>query len=134
MQGDGPTVITFWSSLRGTQAVVDEFNRTHTDIQVDLDMTPSGAAGTNAKITNATRAGNAPDVATADYVSLPSFAIDGAFMDLTDRIDDEFRSRLVPQGWDQVTFDGRVYAVPIDIEPQILFYRHGVDPQIGRAH
>jgi multiple sugar transport system substrate-binding protein len=47
--GDGPTVITYWSSLRGTQAVVDAFNATHTDIQVDLDMTPSGAAGTNAK-------------------------------------------------------------------------------------
>src|SRR2546430_1617296 len=84
-QGSGPTVITFWSSLRGTQAVVDAFNKTHTDIQVDLDMTPAGTAGTNAELTNATRAGNAPDVATADYVSLPAFAIDGAFLDLTDR-------------------------------------------------
>jgi multiple sugar transport system substrate-binding protein len=131
--GDGPVVITYWSSLRGTQAVVDAFNATHTDIQVDLDMTPSGAAGTNAKLTNSTRAGNAPDVATADYVSLPSFAIDGAFMDLTDRIDDGFRSQLVPQAWDQVTFDGRVYAVPIDIEPQILFYRRDLFEQHGIA-
>jgi multiple sugar transport system substrate-binding protein len=130
---DGPTVITFWSSLRGTQAVVDAFNKSHTDIQVDLDMTPSGAAGTNAKLTNATRAGNAPDVATADYVSLPSFAIDGAFMDLTDRVDDAFRAKLVPQAWDQVTFDGHVYAVPIDIEPQILFYRRDLFEQYGIA-
>jgi multiple sugar transport system substrate-binding protein len=131
--GAGPTVVTYWSSLRGTQAVVDAFNATHTDIQVDLDMTPAGANGTNAKITNATRAGNAPDVATTDYVSLPSFAIDGAFMDVTDRIDDGFRSQLVPQAWDQVTFDGRVYAVPIDIEPQILFYRRDLFEQHGIA-
>jgi multiple sugar transport system substrate-binding protein len=129
----GPTVITFWSSLRGTKAVVDAFNATHTDIRVDLDMTPSGAAGTNAKLTNATRAGNAPDVATADYVSLPAFAIDGAFQDLTDRIDDGFRSKLVPQAWDQVTFDGHVYAVPIDIEPQVLFYRRDLFEQYGIA-
>ncbi|TQM35514.1 ABC transporter substrate-binding protein [Pseudonocardia cypriaca] len=131
--GGGPTVITFWSSLRGTQAVVDAFNATHTDIQVDLDMTPSGAAGTNAKLTNATRAGNAPDVATADYVSLPAFAIDGAFLDLTDRVDDGFRAKLLPQAWDQVTFDGHVYAVPIDIEPQVLFYRRDLFEQHGIA-
>jgi multiple sugar transport system substrate-binding protein len=131
--GDGPTVITYWSSLRGTQAVVDAFNATHTDIQVDLDMTPSGAAGTNAKLTNATRAGNAPDVATSDYISLPQFAIDGTMMDLTDRIDDGFRSQLVPQAWDQVTFDGRVYGVPIDIEPMVMFYRRDLFEQHGIA-
>jgi multiple sugar transport system substrate-binding protein len=129
----GPTVITFWSSLRGTKAVVDAFNATHTDVRVDLDMTPSGTAGTNAKLTNATRAGNAPDVATADYVSLPAFAIDGAFQDLTDRIDDGFRAKLLPQAWDQVTFDGHVYAVPIDIEPQVLFYRRDLFEQHGIA-
>jgi multiple sugar transport system substrate-binding protein len=132
-QGDGPVVITYWSSLRGTQAVVDAFNATHTDVQVDLDMTPSGAAGTNAKLTNATRAGNAPDVATVDYITLPSFAIDGAVTDLTDRIDDTFRSQLVPQAWDQVTFDGRVYAVPIDVEPMVLFYRRDLFEQYGIA-
>jgi multiple sugar transport system substrate-binding protein len=131
--GDGPTVITYWSSLRGTQAVVDAFNATHTDIQVDLDMTPSGAAGTNAKLTNATRAGNAPDVATSDYISLPQFAIDGTMMDLTDRIDGGFRSQLVPQAWDQVTFDGRVYGVPIDIEPMVMFYRRDLFEQHGIA-
>lgn len=131
--GDGPVVITYWSSLRGTQAVVDAFNATHADIQVDLDMTPSGAAGTNAKLTNATRAGNAPDIATSEYISLPGFAIDGAVMDLTDRIDDEFRSQLVPQAWDGVTFDGRVYAVPIDVEPMVLFYRRDLFEQHGIA-
>jgi multiple sugar transport system substrate-binding protein len=129
--GDGPTVITFWSSLRGTQAVVDAFNATHTDIQVDLDVVPSGAGGTNAKLSNATRAGNAPDVSTMEYAVLPGFAIDGVVLDLTDRVDDGFRGRLLPQAWDQTTFDGHVYAVPLDIEPMVLFYRRDMFEQHG---
>jgi multiple sugar transport system substrate-binding protein len=131
--GDGPTVITFWSSLRGTQPVVDAFNATHTDIQVDLDMVPSGVGGTNAKLTNATRAGNAPDVSTMEYAALPGFAIDGAVADLTDRIDGGFRAQLLPQAWDQTTFDGRVYAVPLDVEPMVLFYRRDLLDRHGIA-
>jgi multiple sugar transport system substrate-binding protein len=129
----GPTVITFWSSLRGTQPVVDAFNATHTDIQVNLDVVPSGAGGTNAKLTNATRAGNAPDVSTMEYSALPGFAIDGAVRDLTDLVDPEFRGQLVPQSWDQTTFDGRVYGVPLDVEPMVLFYRRDLFEQHGIA-
>jgi multiple sugar transport system substrate-binding protein len=130
---EGPTVITFWSSLRGTQPVVDAFNATHTDIQVDLEVVPTGTGGTNAKLTNATRAGNAPDVATLEYNVLPAFALDGAVRDLTDRVDEGFRRQLLPQAWDQTTFDGRVYAVPLDIEPMILFYRRDLFEQHGIA-
>ncbi|TWF78041.1 carbohydrate ABC transporter substrate-binding protein (CUT1 family) [Pseudonocardia hierapolitana] len=131
--GGGPTVITFWSSLRGTQPVVDAFNATHTAIQVDLEVTPTGTGGTNAKLTNATRAGNAPDVATLEYNALPAFALDGAVLDVTDRVDEAFRAALLPQAWDQTTFDGRVYAVPLDIEPMILFYRRDLFEQHGIA-
>jgi multiple sugar transport system substrate-binding protein len=129
----GPTVLTFWSSLRGTQAVVDAFNATHTDIQVDLEVTPTGTGGTNAKLANATRAGNAPDVSTLEYNALPTFALDGAVLDVTDRIDTAFREQLLPQSWDQTTFDGRVYAVPLDIEPMVLFYRRDLLEQHGIA-
>lgn len=129
----GPTVITFWSSLRGTQPVVDAFNATHTDIQVDLEVVPTGTGGTNAKLANATRAGNAPDVATLEYNVLPAFALDGAVLDLTDRVDEGFRRQLLPQAWDQTTFDGRVYAVPLDIEPMILFHRRDLFEQHGIA-
>ncbi|OZM82575.1 sugar ABC transporter substrate-binding protein [Pseudonocardia sp. MH-G8] len=129
----GPTVVTFWSSLRGTQPVVDAFNATHTEIQVDLEVTPTGTGGTNAKLSNATRAGNAPDVATLEYNALPAFALDSAVLDVTDRVDEEFRTALLPQAWDQTTFDGRVYAIPLDIEPMVLFYRRDLLEQHGIA-
>ncbi|MFD4779188.1 hypothetical protein ACFWNU_35815, partial [Streptomyces sp. NPDC058427] len=43
--GRNATHITFWSALRGSQEVVDAFNRTHDTIQVDFQQVPSGGQG-----------------------------------------------------------------------------------------
>lgn len=79
------TRITFWSALRGSQEVVDAFNRTHRTIQVEFQQIPSGGQGGYAKLSNAARAGNAPDVATLEYPQVPGFAIDGVARDIRSR-------------------------------------------------
>ena len=91
------THITFWSALRGSQEVVDAFNRTHDRIQVDFEQIPSGDQGGYAKLSNAARAGNAPDVATIEYPQVPGYAIDGVARDITDLIGDGLRAKLLPQ-------------------------------------
>lgn len=119
----GPVHITFWSPLRGSQEVVDEYNRTHTKIKVDFEQVPSGDQGGWAKLSNAARAGNAPDVATIEYPQLPGYAIDGVPRDITKMLPDSVRRRILPQAMDLTTFDGRTYAVPVDIEPMVFLYR-----------
>ncbi|MER7394695.1 sugar ABC transporter substrate-binding protein [Streptomyces sp. NPDC000151] len=121
--GKRTTRITFWSALRGSQEVVAEFNRTHDHIQVDFQQVPSGALGGYAKLSNAARAGNAPDVATIEYPQVPGFAIDGVARDITDLVDDGLRDKLLPQALELTTFDRRVFSVPLDIEPMVLHYR-----------
>lgn len=79
----GPVRLSFWSPLRGSQEMVDEYNRTHSKIQVDFEQVPSGDQGGWAKLSNAARAYNAPDVATIEYPQLPGFAIDGVPRDIT---------------------------------------------------
>jgi multiple sugar transport system substrate-binding protein len=117
------TRITFWSALRGSQEVVDAFNRTHDRIQVDFQQIPSGGQGGYAKLSNAARAGNAPDVATIEYPQVPGFAIDGVARDITGLVDDSLRRKLLPQALDLTTFEGRVFSVPLDVEPMVLHYR-----------
>ncbi|WP_461059575.1 ABC transporter substrate-binding protein [Streptomyces pseudoechinosporeus] len=119
----GPVRLSFWSPLRGSQEMVDEYNRTHTKIQVDFEQVPSGDQGGWAKLSNAARAGNAPDVATIEYPQLPGFAIDGVPRDITTLLPDPVRRRIMPQAMDLTTFDGRTYAVPVDIEPMVFLYR-----------
>lgn len=100
----GPTRITFWSALRGSQQVVDAFNRTQNRIRVDFQQIPSGDQGGYAKLSNAARAGNAPDVATIEYPQVPGFAIDGVARDITDLVSDRLRAKLLPQALRLTTF------------------------------
>lgn len=119
----GPTRITFWSALRGSQEVVDAFNRTHDHIQVEYQQIPTGGQGGYAKLSNAARAGNAPDVVTLEYPQVPGFAIDGVCRDLADLVDDELRRTLLPQSLGLTTFAGRVFSIPLDVEPMVMHYR-----------
>lgn len=125
------TRITFWSALRGSQEVVDAFNRTHRNIQVEFQQIPSGGQGGYAKLSNAARAGNAPDVATIEYPQVPGYAIDGVARDITDLVSDRLRRKLLPQALGLTTFEGRVFSVPLDVEPMVMHYRTDLFEQYG---
>ena len=129
--GRGPTRITFWSAIRGSQEVVDAFNATHDTVQVDFEQIPAGTQGGYAKLSNAARAGNAPDVATIEYPQLPGFAIDGVATDLSGLVSDRTRNVLLPQALERATFDGRIYALPLDIEPMVMHYRRDLFDEHG---
>ncbi|MEU5001203.1 extracellular solute-binding protein [Streptomyces sp. NPDC021622] len=127
----GSTRITFWSALRGSQEVVDAFNKTHDRVQVEFQQIPSGAMGGYAKLSNAARAGNAPDVATIEYPQVPGFAIDGVARDLTPLLTDRLRAKLLPQALGLTTFEKRVFTVPLDVEPMVLHYRTDLFDRYG---
>ncbi len=127
----GMTTIFFWSALRGSQQVVDAFNKSQNRIQVVFQQIPSGDFGGYAKLSNAARAGNAPDVATIEYPQVPGYAIDGVARDITDLVSEGLRAKLLPQALGLTTFAGRVFTVPLDVEPMVLHYRKDVFDQLG---
>src|SRR5882724_8275387 len=127
----GPVRITFWSALRGSRQVVEAFNRTQDRIQVVFQQIPSGDQGVYAKLSNAARAGNAPDVATLEYPQVPGFAIDGVARDITAALSDGLRAKLLPQALALTTFDNKVFSVPLDVEPMVLHYRTDLFAQYG---
>ncbi|MFE7565468.1 ABC transporter substrate-binding protein [Streptomyces sp. NPDC057539] len=125
------TRVTFWSALRGSQEVVDAFNRSHDRVHVDFQQIPSGGQGGYAKLSNAARAGNAPDVATIEYPQVPGFAIDGVARDVTDLLSDGLRAKLLPQALGLTTFEKRVFSLPLDIEPMVMHYRTDLFREYG---
>ncbi|MER8089197.1 sugar ABC transporter substrate-binding protein [Streptomyces sp. NPDC094048] len=129
--GKNATRITFWSALRGSQEVVDAFNRSHDTVQVDFQQIPTGGQGGYAKLSNAARAGNAPDVATIEYPQVPGFAIDGVAREITDMVSDDLRAALLPQALGLTTFEKRVFSVPLDVEPMVMHYRTDLFAQYG---
>ncbi|MFJ3900530.1 ABC transporter substrate-binding protein [Streptomyces sp. NPDC090025] len=119
----GPVTLTFWGWAKGSKDVVDAFNASHTDIKVTFEEIPSGTAGGYAKISNAVKAGNAPDLVSIEYSSLPEFVSSGALQDIGDQFTADDRAGLLPQAVELTTLGGKNWAVPFDASPQAFYYR-----------
>jgi multiple sugar transport system substrate-binding protein len=115
--------LTFWSWVPGISSSVGLWNKTHPDIQVKLDETTSGTAGTYAKMFSALTAGNAPDLGQVEYSVLPNFEHVGGVVNIAPYGADNVRSDYPGWVWNQVTLGSAVYAIPQDIGPMGLFYR-----------
>ncbi|MFC7975708.1 ABC transporter substrate-binding protein [Streptomyces cinereoruber] len=120
---NGPVNLTFWGWAKGTKDVVDAFNASHTDVKVKFEEIPSGTAGGYAKISNAVKAGNAPDLVSIEYSSLPEFVSSGALQDIGGEFTEADRAKLLPQTVELTTLGGKSWAVPFDASPQAFFYR-----------
>ncbi|MGP3990365.1 ABC transporter substrate-binding protein [Streptomyces sp. 3N207] len=131
--GKGPVHLTFWSALRGSQEVVDAYNKSQRRVHVDFQQIPAGNQGGYAKLSNAARAGNAPDVATLEYPQVPGFAIDGVARDITPLVSERLRKKLLPQALALTTFEGRTFSVPLDVEPMVFLYRRDLFKKHGIA-
>jgi multiple sugar transport system substrate-binding protein len=118
----GATVVTFWGWSAGYNLVVDEFNKTHPDICVELDN--AGATTTEyTKLTNAlTAKSGTPDVAQIEYFELPSFEVTNSLVDLTQYGIDSAKSNEAGWAWDEVSSGSAVYAMPVDAGTMALYY------------
>ncbi|WP_042426156.1 ABC transporter substrate-binding protein [Streptacidiphilus anmyonensis] len=127
----GPVTITFWAWAKGTQQVVDAFNASHKDVHVDFEQIPSGVAGGYAKISDAVKAGNAPDLFNVEYAALPDFVSQGAVQDITSLVPAGLKAKYLPQSVEQTTLGGSTWALPLDAAPQALFYRKDLFAKAG---
>ncbi|MFE5964411.1 ABC transporter substrate-binding protein [Streptomyces sp. NPDC056463] len=125
-----PVTLTYWTWTGGAKATVDEFNRTHKDIQVKFTEIPGGAEGYG-KLANGVKAGNAPDVATIEYQMVPEFASQGYLVDLTKPAGGTVKEKFPKAIQDLVTFGGKTWTVPFDAAPQVYYYRTDLFKKYG---
>ncbi|THA56668.1 ABC transporter substrate-binding protein [Streptomyces sp. A1136] len=120
-----PVTVTYWSSSAGAQQTADAFNKTHPDIRVEFSSVPGGPDGA-AKLANAVKGGNAPDIATMDYSALPEFASGGNLEDLSGTSGALVAEKFPAAVQSLVKLGGRTWAVPFDVTPLELFYRKDI--------
>ncbi|MFF1735400.1 ABC transporter substrate-binding protein [Streptomyces sp. NPDC058247] len=125
-----PVTLTYWGWTAGAQQTADEFNKTHKDIQVKFSQITGGPDG-YAKITNAIKAGNAPDLAGIEYAQLPEFASQGLLEDLSGEAGATVKAKFPQAVQDLVTLGGKTWAVPFDASPQLLYYRKDLFKKAG---
>jgi sn-glycerol 3-phosphate transport system substrate-binding protein len=140
-----PTQLSFWYpvDLGGGLAkvigsLVDDFNKTHPDIQVTATYTGNYDV-TLQKIEASKLAGTLPDVAVTEISSVPVLAALGAAQPIDDLIASSGGKQFLDRFWPSMllncTYAGKYYGVPFQRSTPVMYYNKdafveaGLDPE-----
>jgi multiple sugar transport system substrate-binding protein len=130
---DGEVTLNFVTWVPGMDQVVEMWNEENPDVQVEVETTPAGNAGTYNNLFNGLEADTAPDLSQIEYDSLSSFRLQDGLQDISacEGVSDA-SGDFVDWTWSQVQLgDEGVYAIPQDTGPMALFYREDLFTQAG---
>lgn len=118
--------LEFWSFYQGSEADfvekwVDDFNASHTDVQVHHTVV-SQTEYTTTLIPTALANGTAPDILYVEPSTFTKYAEAGALADLTPYYTDALKADILPAVLDSATYDGKILALPMELETLGLFY------------
>ena len=117
--------ISSWGTPEENQILVDllnDFQKTHPDIQVELDRIPFDEYVT--KLLTQVAGGLAPDVIFTEVNNFTDFYMRGALEPLNPYIQADHldMSQYYPQVVDRFTVDGQTYVIPRDTAPIACIY------------
>lgn len=125
------TEITVWSWDATVEAAIPEFEAANPDITVKYENVGSASDQYRA-IDNALQAGTGfPDVAQFEYFSVPYFAVAGKLADLSALGAGDYAADYVEAAWNDVHFNGTLYALPLDYGPVAMFYNQDTFEKAG---
>lgn len=128
----GPVSMEFWGWAPGYDKIVDQWNAAHPDVKVTFKKVPSGGKGGYAQITDAVTAGKGPCLAQIEYGTIPSMLVKNAVLDITQYAGPDM-AKFIPSAASAVTVGGKVYGVPVDLGPMVLYYRTDLFAKYGIA-
>lgn len=129
--GDEPVKITVWSWDGTVEKAVPGFEAANPNITVEVVNAGSSQDEYQA-LDNAIQAGSGvPDLVMFEYFAVPYFAIPGKLADLGEFGVDNFKQDYVEAAWNDVTVNGRVYALPSDYGPSAMFYNAATFKKAG---
>lgn len=123
---DEAVSLEFWSFYTGAEgdfvaAWVDEFNASQDAITVDHTVV-SQSEYTTTLIPTALANGSAPDILYVEPATFTKYAETGALADLSPYYTDALKADILPAVLDAATYDGKLLALPIELETLGLFY------------
>ena len=126
----GKVTLQYWNTVPGMDKVVALWNKDNPNIQVRMKNISNDQYGT---ISNALKAGTAPELAQVGYDELPDLRTQNAFVDASAcSAATAAKSKFVPWTWSQSSFGGTgVFAFPQDTGPMALYVRSDIFKQHG---
>jgi ABC-type glycerol-3-phosphate transport system substrate-binding protein len=121
---DGTVTLDFLSlawqaeSIEATQALVDQWNDAHPNVQVRYVQ--GSWDNIHDQLLTSFMGGEAPDIIHDDASDLTDFANGGYLADMTGLLPASLRSDIPERSWRTTTFEGAIYGVPFLQEPRVL--------------
>ncbi|WP_433559362.1 ABC transporter substrate-binding protein [Pseudonocardia xinjiangensis] len=129
--GDGPVTLTVWGWDDTVAKAVPGFEAANPNIKVNV-VNAGSSTDEYTALDNAIQAGSGvPDVAMFEYFAVPYFAIPGKLEDLGKYGVDSVKNDFVDAAWNDVTVDGKTYALPSDYGPVAMFYNQDTFKKAG---
>lgn len=123
---DGPVKIKVWAWYPSFKPVVELFNETHTDIQIEWTNAGTGQ-DQYTKLQTALKAGKgAPDVVMIEFQEIPTFQLTKHLVDMGEYGAGAVKGNYVDWAWKQVSNGDKVYAIPVDAGPMAMLYRKDI--------
>ncbi len=127
------TVATFCSLCNATKPLAEAYMEANPGVEIIVNELEFGDHHNNLVTALATGEG-APDVAAVEVGFIAKFVADGGLEDLTQAPYNAgvYEDQIADYAWAQgSTADGRLIAIPVDIAPGAMFYRHDRFEEIG---
>ncbi|MBI2941514.1 MAG: ABC transporter substrate-binding protein [Chloroflexi bacterium] len=132
-QAAAKTSIQVWAwATPDWKASVDEFNATNAKIEAKLSAIGDTVWG-DQKILTAVAAGTGPDVAVQGRHQLRQWAMRHTFRPVNDYIqrDKIDRKDYFPDQWDETTWAGKIYGLPLATDVRIFFWNKKLFAEVG---
>lgn len=127
--GGGPT------AARMVEEVIKDFEKEHPDIKINaFSFTATGAY---VKFNTQIAAGTVPDVVEFAVECMPSYAWSGILTELqpfVDRDEDVNPEDFFPQLWEGWKYKGKLYGIPINSQPLVLYYNKDLFDSAGVSY
>jgi len=125
MMNDAPQV-SVWAWYPNMANVVDNFNASHTDVQVCWNNVGQGNDEYTKVQTAISAKKGLADVVMLEADRLSSFSVQNALVDLTPYGANDVKGNFSEGAWKDVSAGAKVFAIPVDGGPMGLIYRTDV--------
>lgn len=130
---DEQVEIEFWAWSTNVEDMVALFEEAHPNIKVNLVNTGGGSAQYE-KLQVAFAAGSgAPDVAMIEHQYVLQYAMSGDIQPLDDLGGAAVKGDFIESLVNQLSYDGKLYGIPLDASPLAFGYRTDLWEQAGLA-
>ena len=127
---DAP-LVTLWAWYPNSEAVVDNFNEEHDDVQVCWTNAGAGGAEYDKFQTAISGGSGAPDVVMVEADRIAPFQVQNALVDLKDLGYADVKDNFSEGAWKDVSVGDGVFGAPIDGGPMGMIYRKDVFDKYG---